>query len=128
METLKENTCTLSNDELCNKIDSFITELCITGGKSLSLSVPVNFNRDPDVLISELIKRFKAFELGKAEDKWIDSNVAIPTTSDKVLISDGEIIKTAFMSLDNGKWQVSGFKIKPLFWQPLPALPNSLQQ
>lgn len=86
METLKENTCTLSNDELCNKIDSFITELCITGGKSLSLSVPVNFNRDPDVLISELIKRFKAFELGKAEDKErIEALEAIIKTQDELI-------------------------------------------
>ena len=31
----------------------------MSGGKSWSLQVPVNFDKDPDVLISELCKRFK---------------------------------------------------------------------
>lgn len=51
--------CTLSDEELIEACDKWITSLCATGGDSWVLSIPVNFNRDPDMLFSELIKRFK---------------------------------------------------------------------
>ena len=52
--------CDLSDAELIEKCEKLITSLCETGGRSWCLSVPVNFNRDPDMLFSELITRLKA--------------------------------------------------------------------
>lgn len=56
----EERKCNLSDEELAEKCDAWISELCKTGGRCWTLSVPVNFNRDPDMLFSELIRRFKA--------------------------------------------------------------------
>jgi hypothetical protein len=51
--------CTLPDDELLNKCRSWITDLCRTGGKAWMLQVPVNYNEDPDMLFSELVRRYK---------------------------------------------------------------------
>jgi len=50
--------CELSNEELTMKVRMWVDELCRTGGKGWSLQVPVNMERDPDILISELFNRF----------------------------------------------------------------------
>lgn len=49
---------TLSDSELSKACEKWIDDLCKTGGRAWSLRVPVDFNHDPDVLFSELIKRF----------------------------------------------------------------------
>lgn len=54
-----KDKCTLTNETLCNKCEKIVSNLCETGGKSWTLSVPVDFNNDPDILFSELNKRFK---------------------------------------------------------------------
>lgn len=48
----------LSDTELIAKCSDWISKLCKSGGKAWSLRVPVDFENDPDVLFSELIKRF----------------------------------------------------------------------
>lgn len=53
-----ESGVTLSDAELIERVGKWVTDLARSGGNAWSLSVPVNFNRDPDMLISELIKRF----------------------------------------------------------------------
>lgn len=54
-----KDECTLSDAELTDKVAEWANKLCKTGGKAWTLQVPVNFNEDPDMLIVELIKRFK---------------------------------------------------------------------
>lgn len=54
-----KTTCTLSDQELIEKCEEWISSLARSGGDTWCLSVPVDFNRDPDMLFSELIKRFK---------------------------------------------------------------------
>ncbi len=49
----------LDNKTLVLKVREWVTSLCNTGGRAWSLSVPVNFERDPDMLIEELCKRFE---------------------------------------------------------------------
>lgn len=49
----------LSDTELVTKCSEWISKLCESGGKAWSLRVPVDFKQDPDVLFSELIKRFE---------------------------------------------------------------------
>ena len=51
-------TCKLSDEDLVKKCAEWVDKLCKSGGSSWSLSVPVNFEKDPDVLFSELIKRY----------------------------------------------------------------------
>lgn len=50
--------CTLSNAELLAAVGTWVSKQCDTGGRAWTLSVPVNFNRDPDMLITELRKRY----------------------------------------------------------------------
>ena len=56
---IDQHQVTLSDEELVEKCTEWISKLCATGGRAWSLEVPVNFNRDPDILFSELIQRFK---------------------------------------------------------------------
>jgi hypothetical protein len=49
----------LNDEELINKCNDWISRLCETGGRAWSLRVPVDFDRDPDVLFVELINRYK---------------------------------------------------------------------
>ena len=57
METIK-NKCTLTDDELVEKAREWIRKLTKTGGRAWSLSVPADFNRDPDFIFDELCRRF----------------------------------------------------------------------
>jgi hypothetical protein len=49
--------CTLTNEELIAKAQELVNELAKTGGRSWHLRIPVNFNRDPDMIFLELTKR-----------------------------------------------------------------------
>jgi hypothetical protein len=51
--------CTLTDAELVAKIDEWNGKLCKTGGRAWCLSVPPDPNKDPDLLIAQLCKRFK---------------------------------------------------------------------
>lgn len=57
---MSDTKCTLSNAELLAAVKTWGSKLCDTGGRAWTLSVPVNFNRDPDMLITELCKRYAA--------------------------------------------------------------------
>jgi hypothetical protein len=57
--TNDEKRCTLSDQELSEKCEEWISRLCNSGGREWTLRVPVDFDRDPDMLFSELNKRFK---------------------------------------------------------------------
>lgn len=50
----------LSDTELIAQCSAWISKLCESGGKAWTLRVPVDFRHDPDVLFTELIRRFKA--------------------------------------------------------------------
>ena len=50
----------LSDSELVEKCRTWISELCRSGGRAWTLRVPVDMSRDPDILFSELIRRFEA--------------------------------------------------------------------
>lgn len=55
-----EQYCTLTNEELIARCDKWIHKLAESGGKEWVLSVPVDFDRDPDMLFTELCNRLKA--------------------------------------------------------------------
>ena len=52
--------CTLNDAELLERVHDWVSRLCISGGNEWVLSVPVDFNHDPDYLISELCNRYAA--------------------------------------------------------------------
>lgn len=54
-----EEKCTLSNEQLIEKAKDWSDKLAESGGEDWTLSVPVNFNHDPDVLIYELCERLE---------------------------------------------------------------------
>lgn len=56
---MKDIYCTLNDEDLVNKLDEKVDELCRTGGKSFVMHVPARPNEDLDLLISTLIYRFK---------------------------------------------------------------------
>lgn len=56
---MAKDKCDLSNEELTTMCRQWVSKLCETGGKAWTLEIPVNYNKDPDLLICELIDRFK---------------------------------------------------------------------
>ncbi len=81
----EEPKCTLSNEELVVRVNALVSKLCETGGKSWGLSVPVNFNRDPDMLIIEMGKRLlKAYTPDESRYKkaiWWIANGSVGASS-----------------------------------------------
>ena len=57
-----EKKCALTGAELRDAVQKWVSKLCETDGRAWTLSVPVNFNRDPDMLITELCKQHAALE------------------------------------------------------------------
>jgi len=51
--------CTLTNIELINRVEQELNKLIETGGKSFTMRVPAQVNNDTDLIISELLTRFK---------------------------------------------------------------------
>ena len=58
VERLKELQSEMSNETLIKEVERQITELARTGGKSHRMCVPP-MPEDTDMILSELIKRFK---------------------------------------------------------------------
>jgi hypothetical protein len=58
----REKKIKYSNSELVNKCNSLIRELSQSGGASWTLQIPVNFEKDPDVLFCEMGNRLLHLE------------------------------------------------------------------
>lgn len=56
----KSHECTLSDQELITICTEWIQKLIDSGGKEWCMFVPARPNKDPDLLFSELVERFKA--------------------------------------------------------------------
>lgn len=53
--------CTLSDKELIEKSNDWVSKLAESGGKAWTLRIPVDFNNDPDMLFVELGKRLESY-------------------------------------------------------------------
>ena len=51
--------CTLSDAELIELAHEQLSEMCKTGGKSFTMRIPANVNKDTDLIYAELISRFE---------------------------------------------------------------------
>jgi len=58
----EESNIKYDNKQLVEKCSLLVRELSITGGESWSLQVPVNFEKDRDVLFSEMGNRLLKLE------------------------------------------------------------------
>ena len=56
----KEKVCSLSDSELIEVCKAEVSEMCKTGGRSFTMRVSANLNKDTDLVLAELIERFKA--------------------------------------------------------------------
>lgn len=57
-DTTREK-CTLTDEQLTEKCSDWVSKLCESGGNAWVLSIPVRMDKDPDMLFTELINRFK---------------------------------------------------------------------
>jgi hypothetical protein len=55
----KEIKCTLTDKELIKEAKKQLSKLCETGGRSFTMRVPVDHNKDTDTIIGEVIWRFE---------------------------------------------------------------------
>ncbi len=51
--------CKLNNVELIERCEKWIDKLSASGGRAWTLNVPANYSKDPDLLFTELINRYK---------------------------------------------------------------------
>lgn len=66
LEEFNKNQSEMSNIDLLKKIRDLLNKLCLTGGKSLSMSVPPRGD-DFDMLVCELMRRFQNKIDGKSD-------------------------------------------------------------
>lgn len=79
---MAENKCTLSNEDMLQQCEQWVHKLAKSGGVDWCLQVPVNFNRDPDMLFMELINRFKANVQQGA--LWVKASDRLPGVKTRV--------------------------------------------
>lgn len=58
MDRIQEKMNEVTDQRLIMIADKIISDLCRSGGKTWVLSVPVNWT-DPDIILSEVVKRLK---------------------------------------------------------------------
>lgn len=122
-----EKKCTLSNEELIASCENWVFKLAESGGKDWMLSVPVNFNKDPDVLFIELAERLKAATpqgIG-----WVKGDIK-PEHNVGVLV----FIPGEDNHITSGMWDISNEWVlldeyrtpeeEVTHWMPLPAFPE----
>jgi len=110
-EQFKQKQAEMTDKELHDLVRTELSKLCITGGKSLTICVPPMVT-DTDMLISELLNRFKRLTNGvvgsydNMEQKiidWFELNWA------KVFVSKPDNytvdIDTEDFAFIHGKWQ-----------------------
>lgn len=66
---MSKKECTLSDEDLILKCEEWISKLCKSGGRAWCLRIPVDFNEDPDMIFSEIIKRFKNNNMRSLQQK-----------------------------------------------------------
>jgi len=62
MEFFTQRQSEMSDEELANLVQEEISVLCKTGGRSIKMCVPPSI-KDTDMLICELIRRFRLLTL-----------------------------------------------------------------
>lgn len=131
-EELKSNSrCTLTDAELVEKCTEWVQKLIDTGGRDWCLPVPANPNKDVDLVLCELIQRFK--NNAPKADEWVSAKTHPPEYD-----NSNENETMFLLSHYADKWIVRGYFYNgnyyndfdndcpcyPTHWQPLPTPPN----
>lgn len=64
-EGMDNPRCTLDDLQLIEKAKLMVNDLAQTGGRSWTMRVPVDFDRDHDMIFSEVINRFEKLAVSK---------------------------------------------------------------
>lgn len=91
-----KHLCSLENDELIQVCTQWIQRLIDSGGREWSLNIPARPNSDPDLVLTELVERFK-------EMLEPVSAPSVPT------LSENEYIDLSDLSEEDKKEMVTGF-------------------
>jgi hypothetical protein len=54
-----KNFCTLTDEQLTTRAKKWIDDLTESHGRAYKLSIPAQYNEDPDLIFQELINRFQ---------------------------------------------------------------------
>ena len=103
-KSAEASKCKLNNPELVAKVREWVRNLAMSGGKDWALQVPVNFEKDPDVLIEELCKRFERNQPNVPEpvgNVWV---------SEKPKFDKEFVLFTA--NNFRGNWEYSAWQVK----------------
>lgn len=85
--------CTLSNEQLIESCNKWVSKLCSTGGSAWCLRVPVDFDQDPDMLFIELGKRLTSSQRSLSDkDKEIEQLKAEIMSQGDIIVSIGKIL------------------------------------
>jgi len=95
-----------SNEELIIVIQDWVKKLCETGGREWCLRVPVDFQRDPDVLIIEICARFQVLEAKNSE--------LLERKSELISINQKEAAWISKLQIQNKKLKNALFKFIPV--------------
>lgn len=79
MDEDKRSKGMLSDSDIVQVVDKWVDKVCKSGGRGWSLRVPVDFNHDPYVLITDLTKRFtaQAMKIEELEEQVEDTENAL---------------------------------------------------
>lgn len=91
-----KHLCSLENDELIQVCTQWIQWLIDSGGRKWVLSVPAKPNSDPDLVLTELVERFKEMQ----------EPVSAPSVP---ALSENEYIDLSDLSEEDKKKMVTGF-------------------
>lgn len=107
MELKRE--CDLTDEVLIDKCYQWISDLCKTGGMAWTLRVPVDMERDPDILFTELISRYKC-ALAKNGSNTVlcgeGHNEAVIVNGDNTITNDQN--QTTTLTTPNGLLPAEG--------------------
>lgn len=95
--------CTLNNKELADKVSAEIIEFCKTGGKSFTMHVPARLNENLDLIVSEMVNRFRDLTEAKPPDasantlpiqniSWVATKDELPPMRKQVLGYNGYVM------------------------------------
>lgn len=101
---MAKDKCTLNNIELIDRINSEITKLCNSGGKSFVMHVPARVNEDLDLLVAEMAKRFH--NLIEKQEKYQLDLADAQFTGFKAGFWDEDVIPLVdAMGLSHDEWE-----------------------
>ena len=127
-QVFSDKQAAMSNEDLINLTSEGLHKLCITGGRSLTMCVPPMVT-DFDMLVSELLNRFKASQF---KPQWTKCSDRFPEEGGRYLcyvIEQNDLGLSGFVwncawCPSEKIWSDKTISMYVTHWQPLPEKPN----